>query len=63
MDTIFGRAWSEIQALQQGARGKIIDTSKPGDYGADPLSDGTFRMIPSGDVVPAAERDRRLNRA
>lgn len=30
------------------------------DYGADPVGDGTFRMVPSGDVVDRAERDRRL---
>lgn len=32
------------------------------DYGADPLGDGTFRMVPSGDVVDFAERQRRLGR-
>ena len=30
------------------------------DYGADPIGDGTFRMVPSGDVVDYAERCRRL---
>jgi len=30
------------------------------DYGADPLEDGTFRMIPSGDIVTLEERNRRL---
>jgi hypothetical protein len=30
------------------------------DYGADPLGDGTFRMVPSGDIVDMAERTRRL---
>lgn len=30
------------------------------DYGADPLGDGTFRMVPSGDIVDYAERCRRL---
>lgn len=39
-----------------------IDTSRPGDYGADPLPDGTFRMVPSGDVVDWEERCRRLKR-
>ena len=39
-----------------------VDTSKAGDYGADPLGDGTFRMVPSGDVVDHAERCRRLKR-
>lgn len=30
------------------------------DYGADPLGDGMFRMVPSGDVVDLTERMRRL---
>lgn len=29
------------------------------DYGADPLGDGRFRMVPSGDIVDDAERTRR----
>ncbi len=32
----------------------------PGDHGADPIGDGTFRMVPSGDIVDMAERNRRL---
>ena len=32
------------------------------DYGADPLGDGAFRMVPSGDIVDRVERDRRLTR-
>lgn len=32
------------------------------DYGADPIGDGTFRMVPSGDIVDLAERTRRLGR-
>lgn len=58
---IVGKTWEEIQALQQrrdiGAR---VDTSKRGDHGADPIGDGTFRMVPSGDVVDFTERCRRL---
>jgi hypothetical protein len=38
-----------------------IDLHKTGDYGADPLGDGTFRMVPSGDVVSLEERNRRLS--
>lgn len=58
----FGRSWSEIQALQQrrDIRPKI-DTSRSGDFGADPIGDGMYRMAPSGDVVDASERDRRLS--
>lgn len=37
-----------------------IDVSTPGDYGADPLGNGTFRMVPSGDIVDTEERNRRL---
>jgi len=37
-----------------------VDTQTPGDYGADPLGDGMFRMIPSGDIVDTTERDCRL---
>ena len=37
-----------------------IDLNRPGDYGADPIGDGTFRMVPSGDVVDHDERNRRL---
>jgi len=32
------------------------------DYGCDPLPDGKFRMVPSGDIVDLAERTRRLKR-
>jgi len=30
------------------------------DYGSDPLGNGLFRMVPSGDIVDAEERNRRL---
>lgn len=39
-----------------------IDTRASGDYGADPIGDGTFRMVPSGDIVDLAERNKRLTR-
>ncbi len=32
------------------------------DHGADPVGDGTFRMVPSGDIVSLDERNKRLNR-
>lgn len=38
------------------------DLTRPGDYGADPLGDGKFRMVPSGDVVDFEERNRRLGK-
>jgi hypothetical protein len=43
-------------------RREHVDTSRPGDHGADPVGDGTFRMVPSGDVVSYEERCRRLGR-
>lgn len=33
---------------------------RSGDYGADPIGDGKFRMVPSGDIVDYAERCKRL---
>lgn len=59
-DRIFGLSWDEIQAAQQGKpyRRKVLMT--PCDYGSDPLPDGMFRMVPSGDVVSKEERDARL---
>jgi len=39
---------------------RTINTSRVGDFGADPVGDGTFRMVPSGDIVDFAERNRRL---
>lgn len=32
------------------------------DYGFDPLGDGTFRLVPSGDIVTKEERIKRLGR-
>jgi len=41
---------------------KHIDVSAPGDYGCDPLGDGTFKMVPSGDVVDLEEMRKRLKK-
>lgn len=30
------------------------------DYGADPLENGMFKMVPSGDIVNLEERNKRL---
>ena len=40
---------------------KTLDTSKPGDYGCDPLGNEQWRMVPSGDIVDRTEMNRRLN--
>lgn len=60
-ELIFGMSWSDIQTLQQGGNPRRNIVNTPGiDYGADPLGDGTFRMVPSGDIVDWAERCKRL---
>jgi hypothetical protein len=43
-----------------------IDIHAPGDYGADPMGESgpnmKYKMVPSGDIVDQAEKDRRLSR-
>lgn len=39
---------------------KPINLQRAGDYGCDPVGDGTFRMVPSGDIVDLQECRRRL---
>ena len=56
------RLMAESVGLPSDTYTRIINTRVPGDYGADPVGDGTFRMTPSGDVVDYAERNRRLAR-
>ena len=58
---IFGYEWEEIQEMQQGRNKPILEQSN-GDYGADPIGDGTFRMVPSGDIVSFEERMKRLSK-
>jgi hypothetical protein len=53
--------------LDMEDHGRLIRKSLPPlvagkDHGADPLGDGRFRMVPSGDIVDYAERNRRLKR-
>lgn len=63
-DKILGHEWEDIQRAQQrgGSLHRPVDLSKPGDHGADPVGDGTFHMIPSGDIVDYAERCKRLGK-
>ena len=61
MNKIFGYEWEDIK----NAQSKLGSLSKPvvassGDYGADPLGDGKFRMVPSGDIEDFAESNKRL---
>jgi hypothetical protein len=39
---------------------QAINTDSRADYGADPIGDGKFRMVPSGDIVSYEERCKRL---
>lgn len=57
---IFGYTWEEIKTFQQ--KGSIDRTIKStlGDYGSDPIGNGKFKMVPSGDIVDFEERQRRL---
>ncbi len=61
-DRLMGVGWDAIRRAQrkEGRLHEPVDLSRSGDYGADPLGDGTFRMVPSGDVVGFEERCRRL---
>lgn len=50
--------------LDMHDHGHLVRKSMPEangrDSGADPLGDGKFRMVPSGDIVDYEERTRRL---
>lgn len=43
-----------------GIANRPIVRTEGKDYGADPIGDGTYRMVPSGDIVDYAERCKRL---
>lgn len=54
------RLMAESIGLPSDTYLKKINLAAVGDYGADPIGDGTFRMVPSGDVVDLEERNKRL---
>ena len=56
------RLMAESMGLPSDTYTRTIEFNSTGDYGADPMGDGTFRMVPSGDVVDFAERNRRLSK-
>ena len=61
MTTIFGLTWEQIQAAQQGRSFRDrVKLDRSGDYGCDPIGNGKFRMVPSGDIVDLEERNKRL---
>jgi hypothetical protein len=37
-----------------------MQTNNTKDYGADPMGNGKFKMIPSGEIVTREEREKRL---
>lgn len=45
---------------ENGAVIRQLVVRNASDYGADPLGDGTYRMVPSGDIVSLEERNKRL---
>jgi hypothetical protein len=57
-----GLNWEKIQAMQQKKPYGRSIINKEGDYGADPLGDGMFRVVPSGDIVSFEERNKRLQK-
>ena len=56
------RRMAESMGLPSNTYIRKVNMAAPGDYGADPIGDGAFRMVPSGDIVDYAERCRRLNK-
>jgi hypothetical protein len=51
-----------IPTLLNGYASADIQEAAVKDYGADPLGNGKFKMVPSGDIVDYEERMRRLPR-
>lgn len=49
--------WRQAKAEAKREAGGHTPTP---DYGADPVGNGMFKMIPSGDIVSKSERDKRL---
>ena len=39
-----------------------VDVCKAGDYGCDPIGNGKFKMVPSGDIVNIDEMRNRLGK-
>lgn len=55
------RLMAESVGLPSDTYSRKITIIPGKDCGADPIGDGTFRMVPSGDIVDFAERNARLN--
>ena len=62
-EQLFGIGFDNIKKLQQKQSiDNHIDTTGDKDYGCDPIGDGNYKMIPSGDIVDSMERCKRLER-
>lgn len=62
-EKIFGYDWElllRVQRKQARLHSPIPARAEGADYGSDPMGDGTFRMVPSGDIVSFEERNKRL---
>ena len=56
------RLMAESMGMPADTYTRVVNLNRAGDYGADPIGNGSFRMVPSGDVVSLEERNRRLAR-
>ena len=67
-DHTTGDGQKRLMAISKGVDSEYYIGPKPlpkstmDDYGCDPIGDGMFRMVPSGDIVDYAERCRRLDK-
>jgi hypothetical protein len=65
-DHATGDGQKRLMAISMGLPQEVYTAPGPlptnKDYGCDPLGDGKFKMIPSGDIVDYQERCRRLNK-
>lgn len=60
---IFGHDWKDIQAMQQKTYSpNTIKRIAGKDYGCNPLGNGQFKMLPSGDIVNYDEMKKRLGK-
>ena len=65
-DHTTGDGQKRLMAISRGLPQEIY--TKPGplptnnDYGCDPVENGMFRMVPSGDIVDYKERCERLKK-
>ena len=59
---VFGRTVINSNGNLAISRVPLPTPGVNGDYGWDPIGDGTVRMVPSGDVLTIEEASKRLSR-